>query len=104
MSTFRTKPNPDQPDRCPSIDPDDTLQCGRKIHDDDQCQFGGIGWKKGTPRYVSAEEHLASLRASIKALADEWEPSAFDATTEGKQMRRAIVRRLRALLGDGATS
>lgn len=44
----RTKPNPDQPDRCPSIDPHDTLQCGRRVHDDDQCQLGGIAWKKGT--------------------------------------------------------
>ena len=44
----RTKPNPDQPERCPSIDPYDTLQCGRRIHGDDQCQFGGIAWRKGT--------------------------------------------------------
>ncbi|GAB3776713.1 hypothetical protein FB382_004374 [Nocardioides ginsengisegetis] len=42
-----TKPNPDQPARCPSIDPHDTLQCARRIHEDDQCVFGGIGWKKG---------------------------------------------------------
>lgn len=55
-------PNPSQPDRCPSIDPHDTLQCGRRIHEDGHCQFGGIAWKKGTPRYVSPEERLDRIR------------------------------------------
>ena len=45
-----TKPRPDQPGRCPSIDPHDTLQCTRATHDDDQCQAGGIAWRKGSPR------------------------------------------------------
>ena len=45
-----TKPRPDQPGRCPSIDPHDTLQCTRAIHDDDQCRAGGIAWRKGSPR------------------------------------------------------
>lgn len=40
-----TKPRPDQPGRCPSIDPHDTLQCTRSIHDDDQCQ--AAGWRPG---------------------------------------------------------
>ena len=66
---YRTKPNPNQPDRCPSIDPHDELQCARRIHEDDQCQFGGIGWKKGTPRYISDAEKAD--RAA--ALAGEWE-------------------------------
>lgn len=65
MSEFRTKPNPDQPDRCPSIDPHDELQCARRIHEDDQCQCGGIGWKKGTPRYISDREKVASCRAVL---------------------------------------
>lgn len=39
--------NPNQPDRCPSIDPYGTLQCGRLLHPDDQCHFGAIAWKKG---------------------------------------------------------
>lgn len=50
------EPNPDQPDRCQSIDPYSTLQCARKDHpDDDNCQFGGIAWEKGTPRHVELE-------------------------------------------------
>lgn len=56
-------PNPDQPDRCPSIDPYDTLQCGRRIHEDDQCQSGGIAWKKGAPRILTDGERLAHIRA-----------------------------------------
>lgn len=54
------RPNPAQPERCPSMDPyDGGLQCGRKIHDDDQCQFGGIGWVKGEPRKWSPDEDFA---------------------------------------------
>jgi hypothetical protein len=66
---FSTKPNPNQPDRCPSIDPHDTLQCGRRIHDDDQCQFGGIAWKKGTPRHMSDRERADRLEAMCDRLA-----------------------------------
>jgi hypothetical protein len=68
MEQFTTKPNPDQPDRCPSIDPHDTLQCGRRIHGDDQCQFGGIAWRKGTPRYVSDAERVVELTARLAAV------------------------------------
>lgn len=68
---FKTAPNPDQPDRCPSIDPHDTLQCGRRIHEDDQCQYGGIAWKKGTSRYVSPEERVAAQQVEIAALKAE---------------------------------
>jgi hypothetical protein len=67
---FRTKPNPDQPERCPSIDPHDTLQCGRRIHDDEQCQFGGIAWKKGTQRYMSDRERADRLEAMCERLAE----------------------------------
>ena len=72
---YRTKPNPGQPERCPSIDPHDELQCGRRIHDDDQCQFGGIGWKKGTPRYVSDHERAENAEAAlarVRALLAYW--------------------------------
>jgi len=68
---FKTAPNPDQPDRCPSIDPHDTLQCGRRIHEDDQCQYGGIAWKKGTSCYVSPEERVAAQQVEIAALKAE---------------------------------
>jgi len=54
---------PNQPDRCPSIDPHATLQCGRRVHDDDQCQFGGIAWKKGAPRHLTDAEILDRIRA-----------------------------------------
>lgn len=67
---FHTKPNPNQPDRCPSIDPHDTLQCARRIHDDDQCQCGGIGWKKGTPRYMNDRERADRLEAMCERLAE----------------------------------
>jgi hypothetical protein len=69
MSEFHTKPNPAQPDRCPSIDPHDELQCTRRIHEDDQCVCGGIGWKKGTPRYISDREKAGSALL----LAKSWE-------------------------------
>lgn len=65
---YRTKPNPNQPDRCPSIDPHDTLQCTRRIHEDDECHCGGIAWRKGTPRYISDREKLDLLRT----LAESW--------------------------------
>ena len=71
-ASFRTKPNPNQPERCPSIDPHDALQCGRRSHEDDQCQYGGIGWKKGAPRYVSAEERLASFGDVLTKAADSF--------------------------------
>lgn len=65
-----TQPNPDQPDRCPSIDPHDTLQCGRRIHEDDQCKFGGIAWRKGAPRYVSDSERLVAAEAECEYAED----------------------------------
>lgn len=41
------KPNPGQPKRCQSMDPyDGGLQCGRKRHEGDQHQFGGIAWQE----------------------------------------------------------
>lgn len=66
---FRTKPNPDQPDRCPSIDPHDTLQCTRRIHEDGQCQSGGIAWVKGTPRYMSDAERANRMEGMAERLA-----------------------------------
>lgn len=67
---FRTKPNPDQPDRCPSIDPHDTLQCTRRIHEDGQCQSGGIAWVKGTPRYMSDAERANRMEGMAERLAE----------------------------------
>ena len=67
---FRRKPNPDQPDRCPSIDPHDTLQCTRRIHEDGQCQSGGIAWVKGTPRYMSDAERANRMEGMAERLAE----------------------------------
>jgi hypothetical protein len=61
-----TKPRPDQPGRCPSIDPHDTLQCTRAIHDDDQCQAGGIAWRKGSPRIEWDRERADRLQEEIE--------------------------------------
>ncbi|MCW2950822.1 MAG: hypothetical protein JWN41_1835 [Thermoleophilia bacterium] len=80
MSEFQTKPNPSQPDRCSSIDPHDELQCGRRIHDDDQCAFDGIAWKKGSPRYVSDAEKVAALVERVRvaeAAVIEWSETAM---------------------------
>ena len=63
---FTTKPRPDQPGRCPSIDPLDTLQCTRRIHDDDQCQAGGIAWRKGSPRIESDRERANRLQEDVE--------------------------------------
>ena len=81
---FKTAPNPDQPDRCPSIDPHDTLQCGRRIHEDDQCQYGGIAWKKGTPRHVTAEEQVEELRVEVARLTDLVRVMLGKAAVEGR--------------------
>ena len=61
-----TKPRPDQPGRCPSIDPHDTLQCTRSIHDDDQCQAGGIAWRKGSPRIEWDRERADRLQEEVE--------------------------------------
>ena len=61
-----TKPRPDQPGRCPSIDPHDTLQCTRAIHDDDQCQAGGIAWRKGSPRIKWDRERADRLQEEVE--------------------------------------
>ena len=61
-----TKPRPDQPGRCPSIDPHDTLQCTRAIHDDDQCQAGGIAWRKGSPRIEWDRERADRLQEEVE--------------------------------------
>ena len=65
----RTKPDPNWPGRCPSIDPDDTLQCTRKVHGDDACRSGGIAWRKGEPRHVGARERVALLERLIDEVA-----------------------------------
>jgi len=70
----RTKPNPNQPGRCPSIDPHDTLQCGRRVHDDDQCQLGGIAWKKGA-------------KSAPPTLLYHWSPVANRASIEREGLR-----------------
>lgn len=65
-----TRPDPSQPGRCPSIDPHDTLQCTRPIHDDDACRrSGGIAWRKGEPRHVGARERVALLERLIDEVA-----------------------------------
>jgi hypothetical protein len=61
-----TKPRPDQPGRCPSIDPHDTLQCTRAIHDDDQCRAGGIAWRKGSPRIEWDRERADRLQEEVE--------------------------------------
>lgn len=61
-----TKPRPDQPGRCPSIDPHDTLQCTRAIHDDDQCSAGGIAWRKGSPRIEWDRERADRLQKEVE--------------------------------------
>ena len=63
---FTTKPRPDQPGRCPSIDPHDTLQCTRAIHDDDQCSAGGIAWRKGSPRIEWDRERADRLQKDVE--------------------------------------
>lgn len=70
LTEFRTKPNPDQPDRCPSIDPYDVLQCTRRIHEDGQCHSGGISWVKGTPRYMSDAERANRMEGMAERLAE----------------------------------
>ena len=65
---FTTKPRPDQPGRCPSIDPHDTLQCTRAIHDDDQCRAGGIAWRKGSPRIEWDRERADRLQEDVERL------------------------------------
>lgn len=81
-----TMPNPDQPERCPSIDPYDSLQCGRSIHEDDRCRYGGIAWTKGTPRHVSAEERLTK----VLDLCDFWDKISKGETATTRQIRAAI--------------
>lgn len=51
------------------MDPYDSgLQCARrKDHEDDQCVFGGIAWKRGTPRYVRPEEKIELVRKVVEA-------------------------------------
>jgi hypothetical protein len=84
MRGFTTVPNPDQPERCPSIDPYDTLQCGRRIHYDDQCWYGEIAWKKGTPRHVTAEEQVEELRVEVARLTDLVRVMLGKAAVEGR--------------------
>lgn len=76
----RTKPNPDQPERCPSIDPHDTLQCARRIHDDDQCQFGTLAWRKGTrpTPFVGSGALLTALYETYEAHIGITEPDGPD--------------------------
>ena len=68
---------PDVETRCPSFYPyDEGLQCGRKAHDDDQCCFGGIAWKRGEPPMLTDRERADVAErqvARVEALADEWE-------------------------------
>lgn len=92
---FTTKPRPDQPGRCPSIDPHDTLQCTRSIHDDDQCQAGGIAWRKGSPRIESDRERADRLQEDVEE---------YDATLgrQGDLLTRTVaeVARLTAELAE----
>jgi len=89
LATFQTKPNPKQPMRCPSIDPHDTLQCTRAIHDDDQCQAGGIAWRKGSPRIESDRERADRLQEDVEE---------YDATLT--RQRDLLTRTVNALRGN----
>ena len=86
---FTTKPRPDQPGRCPSIDPHDTLQCTRAIHDDDQCQAGGIAWRKGSPRIEWDRERADRLQEEVEE---------YDATLT--RQSDLLTRTVNALRGD----
>lgn len=88
---WTTHPDPSQPDRCPSIDPQDTLQCGRRIHEDEHCRFGGLAWKKGTPRYLSAEERLTRSLRRVESLCDFWDKISKGETSTTRQIRAAIA-------------
>lgn len=74
----RTKPNPKQPERCPSIDPYDTLQCGRRVHADDQCQCGGIAWRKGA---------RPQKNQSVPPVLYHWSPSRNRVSIEREGLR-----------------
>jgi len=87
----RTKPNPDQPGRCPSIDPHGVLQCTRAIHEDDACHCGGIAWRKGSPRHVSDRERADAAEARLRkviALIVEWEETPLPHTSDHDATRR----------------
>lgn len=60
----------EQSDRCPSRDPYGTLRCARRVHDDNQCQFGGIAWKKDAEPYMSDRERADRLEAMCNRLAE----------------------------------
>jgi hypothetical protein len=92
---FRTKPNPDQPDRCPSIDPHDTLQCTRRIHEDGQCQSGGIAWVKGTPRYMSDAERANRMEGMAERLAERL-VDVEERLTGERDRARSLAARLEA--------
>ncbi|TCJ23040.1 hypothetical protein [Nocardioides jejuensis] len=101
MSGYRTEPDPGQPNRCPSIDPHDTLQCGRQIHDDDRCRFGGIAWVKGTPRHISDRERAEAAEAQVAALTAT--AARLRAAKDELVDDRAALRVQVAALSDGIT-
>lgn len=62
--------------RCPSMDPYGSLQCGRRVHEDTQCHFGGIAWKKGT-----------SLPSPVPTVLYHWSPSRNRVSIEREGLR-----------------
>ena len=87
---FTTKPRPDQPGRCPSIDPHDTLQCTRAIHDDDQCQAGGIAWRKGSPRIEWDRERADRLQKDVERMQKDIERLTAERDAAIERLERVI--------------
>lgn len=85
-----TKPRPDQPGRCPSIDPHDTLQCTRAIHDDDQCQAGGIAWRKGSPRIEWDRERADRLQKDVERMQKDIERLTAERDAAIERLERVI--------------
>ena len=81
---YRTKPDPNQPERCPSIDPHDELQCGRRIHEDDQCAFGGIAWKKGSRPPHEKHHPWGPLEAALVTVLADWKIQSDDRPAFGE--------------------
>ena len=87
------EPNPNQPDRCPSIDPYGALQCGRRIHDDDQCHIGGIAWTKGTPPVIN--DRAKALNDAADAWRDEGRDVVFNRNRDDLSPQQRVERWMR---------
>jgi hypothetical protein len=85
LREFRTKPNPDQPGRCPSIDPHDELQCARAIHEDDACSFGVV--------FCSGREDTARAETALWIAENVEVPGELWMRAAGDRRRDSIVKR-----------